>query len=447
MISAVTGQQTGNAQGNATSTSKAFPGNVTVGNRISVQAQFFSGSTVHTPVAADCTKSAGTATIGTVTLDIHREFQYNGTSWIYVAIWSCLVTGSGSCTMQIANFPAGSDMNICISEFTSTIGRISPSATLTNSNTGTSTAVDSGNVTTATSVSSSLIIGCGVNTSGTIPATWTEDAAFTKIFSNLSGATVVGGSEYRIVTVATTDSASWTDENKSWTACVACYQEAVNFDVAGNSGDQAAASSYSGSASWNGVNRFLAVDVSLLGPGTTVTSMTYGGAACTFIGSKATVTSLGSVESWGIAQSAIGAPAVGANTLALTLSGSIEFSVEWVSYDGVEQIVPTEAYNSAQATNVGAADATVSVTTVTNNDWVHGAVVASDTSITAVQTTRNNIPGTLGSGANEDNNAVKTPAGAVTMRYTGVGAGVTWAIGGYGIRPAGSDTMMGQICI
>lgn len=219
----------------------------------------------------------------------------------------------------------------------------------------------------------------------------------------------------------------------------------IAFDAAANSGDQAAASSYSGSASWSGSNRFLAVDVSMLGAGVTVTAMTYGGAPCTKIGAQATVTSFGSVESWGIKQADVGAPPAGSNTLAVTLSGSLEFSVEWVSYTGVEQIGPTEAFNSAQATNIGAADATVNITTVTDNDWVHAAVVASDTSITAGNTTRNNISGTLGSGGNEDNNAPKTPAGVVTMSYTGVGAAVTWAIAGYGIRPTGSDTLMGQV--
>lgn len=158
----------------------------------------------------------------------------------------------------------------------------------------------------------------------------------------------------------------------------------IVFEGAANSGDVAAASSYSGSASWSGNDRFLSVDVSMLGPGVTVTAMTYGGAACTKIGSKSTVTSFGGVECWGIKQSDSGAPAAGANTLAVTLSGSIEFTVEWASYSGVHQTIPTESFNSAQATNVGAADATVNITTVADNDWVHAAIVTDDTSITSV---------------------------------------------------------------
>lgn len=51
-----------------------------------------------------------------------------------------------------------------------------------------------------------------------------------------------------------------------------------------------------------------------------------------------------------------------------------------------------------------------------------------------MSTSRNNISGTLGSGANQDSGP-KTPAGSVTTAYTGVGALKTWAIAGYALRP------------
>lgn len=216
----------------------------------------------------------------------------------------------------------------------------------------------------------------------------------------------------------------------------------IQFNVAGNSGDVAAASSYSGAAIWMGNNRALAVDVSMLGPGVTVTAMTYGGANCTLIGVKATVTSFGRVESWLIKQSDSSAPGAGSNTLSVTLSGSIEFTVEWVAYTAVHQSSATEGFNSAQATNAGSAtDASVSVTSIADNTWIHGAVVANDTSITANQTSRNNISGTLGSGGNEDTGPV-TPAGATTISYSGMGVTTTWAIDGYALRPitAGSSS-------
>lgn len=219
--------------------------------------------------------------------------------------------------------------------------------------------------------------------------------------------------------------------------------QGIQLDLAGNSGDQASASSYSGSATWNGSNRILCIDVSMLGPGVTVTAMTYGGANCTFIGARSSVTSFGRIEQWRILQSDSGAPAAGANTLSVTLSGSLEFAVEWVSYTGVHQDSPTEGFNSNQATNAGSADdATVTVTTVADNDWVHAAISANDTSITAGQTTRNNVAGTLGSGANEDNGGPKTPAGGVNMNYTGMGITTTWVIAGYALRPIAAASLL-----
>lgn len=203
----------------------------------------------------------------------------------------------------------------------------------------------------------------------------------------------------------------------------------ITFDAASNSGYQAAASTYSWSHTCSGSNRFLAVDVSLLSAGSTVTGITYNGVALSLTGAKSTVTSFGRVECWGLV-----APATGSNTIAVALSGSIVSSAEAVSYTGVHQTTPTEAFNSAQATNVGAADATVTITTVADQDWVHAAIATSDSSITAGQTSRNNVTGAGGSGANEDTGPLSASTGQV-MTYTGVGALATWAIAGYAIRP------------
>lgn len=220
----------------------------------------------------------------------------------------------------------------------------------------------------------------------------------------------------------------------------------ITFDATFSSGDVAAASSWSGSVSWNGSNRGLAIDVPMLGPGVNVTAMTYGGANCSFIGSRASVTSFGAVEQWRIVQGDPAAPAAGANTLAVTLSGAIEFAVIGESLTGVHQSVPVEGFNSAQATNgAGATDASVVITSIANKCLIHAAVVASDTSIVAGQTTRNNVSGTLGSGADEDSGII-SPAGATTMSYTGVGAFATWVIAGYAWRPlsASGDTLWAQ---
>lgn len=222
----------------------------------------------------------------------------------------------------------------------------------------------------------------------------------------------------------------------------AAFQEtAVTFMSASNSGYTAATNSFSGSASWTGANRLLAVDVSMLGPGVTVTAMTYGGATCTFIGGQSTVTSFGRVENWIIKQNDASAPGPGSNTLAVTLSGSVAFAITWTAYAGVHQSSPTEAFNSAQATNTGSAtDASVVVTTVAVNAWVHGAVATDDGSITANQTSRNNVSGAAGSGADADTGPIASP-GATTLSFTGEGIVATWTIAGYAIRPTTAATL------
>lgn len=211
----------------------------------------------------------------------------------------------------------------------------------------------------------------------------------------------------------------------------------VTFDAASNSGYQTAQSTYTWNHTCAGSNRFLAVDVAILSvPGTTVLSITYAGVALYKIGAQSTVSGAGRVECWGLA-----APTLGTNAIIVTLSASVGSAGTAVSYSGVQQTSPDEGFNSAQATNVGAADATVSVTTVADGDWVHGALATDDTAVTANQTTRNNVTGALGSGADEDTGP-QTPAGAVTVSYTAVGALATWAIAGYGIRPATAASLI-----
>lgn len=207
----------------------------------------------------------------------------------------------------------------------------------------------------------------------------------------------------------------------------------IAFDAASNSGYQAAQSTYSWSHTCTGAGRYLSVDIEMLSLAQTVTGITYNNVPMTLIGVKNSVSGAARVECWGLV-----APSTGSNTIAVTLSGSIASAGTATSYTVVNQTFPVEAFNSAQATNVGAADATVNITTVTDNCWVHAACATDDASITAGNTSRNNVTGAGGSGANEDNNAAKTPAGSVTMSYTGVGALATWVIAGYALRPQAS---------
>lgn len=211
------------------------------------------------------------------------------------------------------------------------------------------------------------------------------------------------------------------------------FQVGIAFDATANSGYQAAQSTYTFTRTCSGNNRYLVVDVALLSAGQTVSSIVddFGGGAVamTFLGAQSTVTSFGRIESWGLI-----APVSGTKTIQVNLSSSVISAACAVSYTGVHQSSPTEGFNSAQATNVGAADATVNITSVADKCWIHAAVATDDTAITANQTSRNNVTGAGGSGADEDTGPI-TPAGATTMSYTGVGALATWAIAGFALRP------------
>lgn len=208
----------------------------------------------------------------------------------------------------------------------------------------------------------------------------------------------------------------------------------ISFDAASNSGIQTAQSTYTFNRTVSGSDRYLTVDIALLSAGATVTSVVDdsggGNVNLTFIGAQTTVTSFGRVETWGLV-----APILGTKSIQVNLSGSITSVGMAVSYNGVHQTLPYEAFNSAQATNVGAADATVTVTPIANNTWIHAALATDDAAVTPNQTSRNNVSGgaTL-SGADEDTGPI-TPAAATAVSYTGVGAAQTWAIGGVALRP------------
>lgn len=220
--------------------------------------------------------------------------------------------------------------------------------------------------------------------------------------------------------------------NKTWTHL---YVEAGNIapDADSNSTYQAASSSYSWNHTCTGSNRYLVVGVSMLSLAQTVTALTYNGVAMTFLGAQNSVSGAARVEMWGLI-----APSTGSNTIAVTLSGSIASEANATSFTGVDQTTPTEGFNSAQATNVGAADATVNVTVSTTQAFVIDQVATDDTAITvgAKQISRNNVTGAGGSGASSTEGP-SAPA-TVTMSWTNVAALATWSIAAVALRPVQS---------
>jgi hypothetical protein len=195
-ITAVSGQQGGTVtDNNATGTAGAYAGNVTAGNLVIISASMFETSAAAF-VAGDCTKASGTATLGTISLDK----QITGTN-IAAGIWSAIVTGTGSLTMQVGG-ASGDYWVVSHAEFASTLGW--DSSRVHDSKTG------SGNSTThltasMSSTGAAIFYGQsaleGVGEDPTAP-----QSGYTLIFEEENGGLhQVGSSEYKIVSSSNSD--------------------------------------------------------------------------------------------------------------------------------------------------------------------------------------------------------------------------------------------------
>jgi hypothetical protein len=224
-IAAVAGQASGTLADNTTSISLAFGSNVSVGSLVVVAATKYSPSD-DAFVAGDCTKSAGTATIGTISMDVSANVNTASSNYAVTAVWSCVVTGAGSLTMQVAGAASGSYLLIGIDEYTGSwdASRLETSNTKTVAGTN-SSAADSNSVTSAGAAL--MVAGLGLNGPGAIAIT--DDASFTSIYKEDSGDHMVGSFIRRIVTTGTTDTANWTlsGTNDGYAAVIAVYKEAA----------------------------------------------------------------------------------------------------------------------------------------------------------------------------------------------------------------------------
>ena len=220
-------------------------------------------------------------------------------------------------------------------------------------------------------------------------------------------------------------------QSNAFQDAVGAAPSGIAFDAASNSGYQTAQATYTWNHTCTGSNRWLCVGISMLSvAGSSVTSITYDGVVMGRVRARTSVTGAVRSELWGLVN-----PNSGTHVISVTLSVALDSIGGAVSLVNVNQTQPTEADNDNSATNVGAADATVDVTTLTDNDWVIDVVATTDTAITvgAGQTSRNNVTGTLGSGA-MSTEGPKTPVGAVTMNWTNVDALQTWTTVATGVR-------------
>lgn len=214
----------GNNANSATSVERSL-GSVTAGQLVVVVGMRFS-TTADTPVAGDVTQSAGTATIGTVSLDRTNGGETAGSVYAEVGIWSAIVTGSGSLTMQFAGAPASSYLLIGAEAFNGSWDSSRVEAVngqlLTTDSTSSSTTGD------ATSAGAALFVaGLQMNTNSA--TTITPDGAFTTIYENETGTDDNGSAIYRIVSTGTTDAGDWTHgtDHTGTAASVVVYKEAA----------------------------------------------------------------------------------------------------------------------------------------------------------------------------------------------------------------------------
>jgi hypothetical protein len=213
-----------------TAITKAYTSNVATGNLLAITCGRFNATQVAF-TAADCTLSAGTATLGTIALDAHAEAT--PTEAIESGVWSAPVTAGGSATIRIAG-STGAYFELNVNEYSSVDvsgTRVAGTPTSGSSNTGTSPATAAG----VTTSSDSLFIGAvATDYAGTNLAPAAGNS-FTLIGSSVNGSLhQTGASVRKIVTGASTDSLSVslaTTSLNGWCACLVAYKAAAAVTV------------------------------------------------------------------------------------------------------------------------------------------------------------------------------------------------------------------------
>lgn len=127
-------------------------------------------------------------------------------------------------------------------------------------------------------------------------------------------------------------------------------------------------------------------------------------------------------------------PPTGVNNLTVTASVTHNWIANVVSYSGVDQYHPFEG----TANNFGTGGNTVNnpVTTAHVGDWVLNTIATQRATISAGQTSRQNIGSAAGSGGVEDTNG-PVAIGTTTMSYSGVTGSNLWAMSAVALQPTG----------
>jgi len=222
-------QESGGDGDNASTATLATTFPVNAGNLIVISVNRFISSGAADPfVAGDCVKSAGTATIDTVTLDNQFSQDVGASERQQVAIFSCLVTGAGTLTMQVSG-NASDYWTITVSEVFSTTGWNASRVEATNSTGDATDNATPGTTGNGTSVGHAYFHGV-ISLACSGSETITPVGSFVTIYEQEGGTLHQVGSHTRlIVTTGTTTDASWTLQaaHRGYAAALAVYRGVV----------------------------------------------------------------------------------------------------------------------------------------------------------------------------------------------------------------------------
>ena len=212
--------------GSSTSVVVSAPANVTAGNLLVVLVETATPINNEPPAAGGLTKTAGTATLGTISLDSVATQDVTPWGYIHSAIYSIKITGSGSLTLTMEVAQTGSWLDATLSEYSASNGWNATAANrLEDSNTGSgeSTSPATGS---ATSAGGALFAG-SLNTDFATTTTITENGSWSLLDELEDPTTYQTFSAIdRIVSTGTSSTASWTlGTSRQWSCALAVYHE------------------------------------------------------------------------------------------------------------------------------------------------------------------------------------------------------------------------------
>lgn len=224
-IARISGQAGGNTARAASSVSDTYGVNVTAGSLLTIICvrQNYPTTTDAAIVVGDLTKTAGTATIGAISLDRQAREVLSGSD-ANIAVFSCIVLTTGSATFTLAGNVAGEMFaSIGLEEHTGSWG--ASRVVGTNHATGATGAPSTDFVTTT---ASSLLIA-GVVTSSPNFQTHTQDSPWLLTIEEEDGSTTLTCSLVSYVAPsATTIEATWSAPTTvPGSTIIVAYQEAA----------------------------------------------------------------------------------------------------------------------------------------------------------------------------------------------------------------------------